>query len=505
MRGRKFILAPSPGRSHRDIGDTPSTASLMRVLIPWRGVACAARREVGTMAQGSGKRFIDRIRNRGGQRESEQQEPQPREAMEAPAPVSREGAEPAQVLAGGVLDDGASQTEHLSLADAEQGEASSRVVNAAAYVTPAVRGAAAWAWRLAIIAIVGVAMVWALGQLSLVVVPVLVAVLLSSLMTPVVNWLSDQGAPRALAAAVTMVVAFGFVAVLLTLAGRALGSGIVDLADQAVQGLYDFIDWLGEGPLSISQDQLEGYLDDALAAVQDNVQQIVTGAISVGTTVGQVFAGLLIALFCLFFFLRDGRSIWTWMVGLLPQAARAQIDGSALRGWVSLGQYARMQILVAFIDGVGIGVGAWILGVPLALPLGVLVFIGAFIPIVGAVLTGAVAVLVALVDGGIWTAVIMLAIVLGVQQIEGNVLQPFLMGRALRLHPVAVLLAVTAGTVLGGIVGALLAVPIIASVNSAMLYLHGHDNAPKEIQRELERSTLQMQRYFHQRGKVRTH
>lgn len=471
------------------------------------------------MAQGSGKRFIDRIRNRGGREEGEESSPHV-PAQHTPAtggPVTMSSgmsgetpagasvaADPAAVPpAGAVAVEDAAPAEQ-SLADARKGEASSRVVNAAAYVTPAVRGAAAWAWRLSIIAITGVAMVWALMQLSLVVVPVLVAVLLSSLMTPVVNWLTERGAPRALAAAVTMVVAFGLVAVLLTLAGRALGSGIMDLADQAVQGLYDFIDWLGEGPLNISQDQLEGYLDDALAALQDNLQQIVTGAITVGTTVGQVFAGLLIALFCLFFFLRDGRAIWTWVVGLLPQAARAQIDGSALRGWVSLGQYARMQILVAFIDGVGIGVGAWILGVPLALPLGVLVFIGAFIPIVGAVLTGAVAVLVALVDGGIWTAVIMLAIVLGVQQVEGNVLQPFLMGRALRLHPVAVLLAVTAGTVLGGIVGALLAVPIIASVNSAMLYLHGHDNAPKEIQRELERSTLQMQRYFRQRGKVRT-
>src|SRR5690625_4251015 len=211
MRGPKIILAPSPGRSHRDIGDTPSTTSLMRVLFPWRGVACAARREVGTMAQGSGKRFIDRLRSRGGQQEREQQEPAPREVMEPTAPVDQEAVDLTGAPATDVMtDDGASQARHASLADAEAGEASSRVVNAAAYVTPAVRGAAAWAWRLAIIAIVGVAMVWALGQLSLVVVPVLVAVLLSSLMTPVVNWLSDQGAPRALAAAVTMVVAFGF-------------------------------------------------------------------------------------------------------------------------------------------------------------------------------------------------------------------------------------------------------------------------------------------------------
>src|SRR5690625_3385469 len=208
------------------------------------------------MAQGSGKRFIDRIRNRGGREEGEESSPHV-PAQHTPAtgdPVTMSSgmssgmsgetpagtsvaADPAAVPpAGAVAVEDAAPAEQ-SLADARKGEASSRVVNAAAYVTPAVRGAAAWAWRLSIIAITGVAMVWALMQLSLVVVPVLVAVLLSSLMTPVVNWLTERGAPRALAAAVTMVVAFGLVAVLLTLAGRALGSGIMDLADQAVQGL----------------------------------------------------------------------------------------------------------------------------------------------------------------------------------------------------------------------------------------------------------------------------
>ncbi|MGC0144519.1 AI-2E family transporter [Pseudactinotalea sp. Z1732] len=456
------------------------------------------------MARGAGKRFIDRFTSDGGRDDDDRSAASPASAD----PASDPEAEPEQISARAraEADENLTAPEGTPqrLGDAATAQASSRVVSASAYVTPAVRGAAAWAWRLAIIAIVGGALVWALMQLSLVVIPVLVAVLLAALMMPVVRWLSGRGVPRTLAVALTMLVSFGAVGTLLTLAGRAVGSGIADLADQAVQGLYAFVDWLSEGPLNISPDQLEEYLDEALEQVQDNVQEIVTGAISVTTTVGQIFAGMLIALFCLFFFLRDGRTIWTWVVGLLPQAGRAQIDGAALRGWLSLGQYSRMQILVAFIDGVGIGVGAWILGVPLALPLGVLVFLGSFIPIVGAVLTGAIAVLVALVDGGFWTSVIMLAIVLGVQQIEGNVLQPFLMGRALKLHPVAVLLAVTAGTVLGGIIGALLAVPIIAATNSVMLYLHGHDNAPAEDQRDLERATLQMQRDFRQRGKVRT-
>lgn len=449
------------------------------------------------MARGVGKRFVERMRKNAALARDEGGDSHDVE------PIDDVGADPALEAQ---AEEGSARLSgtHQSLGDAEASEASSRVVSASAYVTPAVRGAAAWAWRVAIIAIVGGALILALRELSLVVVPVLVAALLASLMTPVVTWLHRRRVPRALAAALTMLVSFGAVGALLTLAGRAVGTGIADLADEAIAGLYAFIEWLGEGPLEISQEQLEGYLDEGLTQLQENVQSIVTGAISVTTTVGQFFAGMLIALFVLFFFLRDGRTIWTWVVGLCPQAARAKIDGSALRGWISLGQYARMQILVAFIDGVGIGVGAWLLGVPLALPLGVLVFVGSFIPIVGAVLTGSVAVLVALVSGDIWTAVWMLVIVLGVQQVEGNVLQPFLMGRALKLHPVAVLLAVTAGTVLGGIVGALLAVPVIAAANSVMLYLHGHDNAPKDQQRDLERATLAMQREFRRRGKIRT-
>lgn len=460
------------------------------------------------MARGAAKRFIDRLKKDAPSQSSGHQVQGESGEETVVVPAAAGSTSPAGAAGAGdqVNGDGPELTKTTQkLGDFEDGESSSRQISASAYVTPAVRGAAAWAWRIGLIAVVGGALVLALMQLSLVVIPVLVAVLITSLMMPVVNWLDHRlGLPRVLAVVLTMLAAFGLVGGLLTLAGREMITGIADLTDQAVQGAYAFIEWLSEGPLGISQDQLEGYLDDALGQLQENIQQIVTGAISVTTTVGQVFAGLLIALFCLFFFLRDGRGIWTWVVGLSPQVAREKIDGSALRGWVSLGQYARMQILVAFIDGVGIGVGAWILGVPLALPLGVLVFLGAFIPIIGAVLTGSVAVLVALVDGGILQAVIMLAIVLGVQQMEGNVLQPFLMGKALKLHPVAVLLAVTAGTVLGGIVGALLAVPIIAAANSVLLYLHGHDNAPGDERDSLERATAAMLRDFERRGKTRS-
>jgi len=199
----------------------------------------------------------------------------------------------------------------------------------------------------------------------------------------------------------------------------------------------------------------------------------------VTTTVGHVAAGTLIALFCTFFFLLDGRTIWSWVIGLLPSSVRERVHQAGRRGIVTLSGYTRTQILVALVDATGIGLGAAILGVPLALPLATLVFVGSFIPIVGAIATGAVAVLVALVAKGWVVALIMLGVVLAVQQIEGHVLQPFLMGHAVSLHPVAVLLVVAAGSMAAGIVGALFAVPIAAVLNTVVLYLHGHDKFPQ--------------------------
>lgn len=198
-----------------------------------------------------------------------------------------------------------------------------------------------------------------------------------------------------------------------------------------------------------------------------------------GVTVGHVAAGTLIALFCTLFFLIDGRGIWAWLVGLMPRGSRERVHQAGRRGWVTLGAYTRTQILVAGVDAVGIGVGAAILQLPLVVPLAVLVFFGSFIPFVGAIVTGSIAVLVALVTQGWVSALVMLAIVLIVQQLEGHVLQPFLMGHAVSLHPVAVLLVVTTGSLVAGIIGALFAVPLAALVNTVVLYLHGHDKFPQ--------------------------
>jgi predicted PurR-regulated permease PerM len=346
-------------------------------------------------------------------------------------------------------------------------------------VPPSVRAAAAWSWRLLIIA-AGLALLgWLLAYFKVLVVAVAVAVLLAVLLAPVVTWLHRVvKLPHILASAVAVLGMLAVVVGIVTLAGNSIVNGFGELRKEALAGFQQTVDWLSEGPFAVSATQLDGYVQQLTDYLSTNSSSLVTGALSVTTTVGHVAAGALITLFCTLFFLHDGRHIWGWVVGLLPLRSREKVHQAGRRGLVTLGGYTRTQILVALVDAVGIGVGAAVLGVPLALPLGALVFIGSFIPIVGALATGIVAILVALVAQGPADALWMLLIVLVVQQIEGHLLQPLLMGHAVSLHPVAVVLAVAAGSFAAGIVGALFAVPIVAVLNTVTLYLHGHDKFP---------------------------
>jgi predicted PurR-regulated permease PerM len=238
-----------------------------------------------------------------------------------------------------------------------------------------------------------------------------------------------------------------------------------------LEGVLQIQTWLTEGPLHLTTAQLNDYVTEGLRQLQNNSSTIFSSALTVGSTAGHLFTGLLLTIFTLIFFLLDGSRIWSFLVRLLPRKARLAADGAGRKGWTSMVQYIRVQMFVAFIDAVGIGAGAAIIGVPLALPLGVLVFLGSFIPIVGALVTGFIAVLLALVANGWVNALIMLAIVLGVQQLEGHVLQPLIMGKAVSLHPLAVVLAVAGGSMVAGIPGALFSVPLLAMLNSAVRYI----------------------------------
>lgn len=334
-----------------------------------------------------------------------------------------------------------------------------------------IRIAASWSWRLGLILLMVGTLVWLLSHITLLIIPIMVAALLAGLLSPVTVWLKRHGLPAGLAVAVTVLGFVGVIVGALALVGRQLAVGFGELYSQALEGVRQVQDWLSAGPLHLTAAQIDQYIREATDALQNNSSSILSGALSFGSTAGHFAAGMLLSLFILIFFLLEGDRIWAFLVKMLPRKARAATFGAGRRGWASMVSYARIQMFVAAVDALGIGVGAAIIGVPLALPLGVLVFLGSFIPVVGALLTGIVAILLALVANGPINALIMLAIVLLVQQLEGHILQPLVMGKAVSLHPVAVILSVAAGSYLAGIPGALFSVPILAVANSAVRYI----------------------------------
>ncbi|NJC21721.1 putative PurR-regulated permease PerM [Arthrobacter pigmenti] len=335
----------------------------------------------------------------------------------------------------------------------------------------ALRVSAAWSWRVGLVIVVSGVLIWLLSHISLLVIPLMVAGLLSSLLTPLVTFLRRHRFPNGVAVAATVISFLLVVGGTLSLVGQQLAVGFADLWDEALAGIQQIQDWLSDGPLHLTSAQIDNFIDEAATAVENNSGMIVSGALSFGSSAGYFLAGLLLTVFALIFFLLDGERIWRFTAGLAPRRARAAVAGAGQRGWTSMANYVRVQILVAFIDAVGIGLGAAIIGVPLVLPLTVLVFLGSFIPIIGALFTGMVAVLLALVANGWVNALVMLAIVLLVQQVEGHILQPFVMGRAVSLHPLAVVLAVAGGSLLAGIPGALFSVPVLAILNTVVRYI----------------------------------
>jgi putative heme transporter len=335
-------------------------------------------------------------------------------------------------------------------------------------VPHALRLAAAWSWRLIVIGIVGWALLRVIGSVRIVVIPLMVALLLAALLAPAVGWLLRGRIPRTLATAVVLIAGLAGVVGTLTMVVNEFINGLPDLSVKASAGISQIQDWLREGPLNLSDGQLDEYIDAGQNWINENTQTLTSGAVSTAGTVVELFTGALLVLFATFFFLRDGQRIWRFIVGLFPINARWRVDDAGRASWMTLVAYVRATVLVAFIDAVGIGIFLVLFDIPFAFALAALVFLGAFIPIVGATLSGAVAILVALVDSGWVTALIIFGVVIGVQQLEGNVLQPLIMGRAVAIHPLAVVLAVTAGVVLAGIVGALVAVPLIAVLNTAV-------------------------------------
>lgn len=335
--------------------------------------------------------------------------------------------------------------------------------------------AASWSWRLLVIVGAGAVLAYALAFFAVVVVPVVIALLITALSIPGVDLL-HRWLPRGLAAILVVVASIAILGALLTFAGQQVANGAADLADQSAKGLGEIRDWVQNGPLNASDSQI----NDLITQAQDGINtyardgDILSRVTEIGTTLTHIFAGFFIVLFSTFFFLSDGRRIWSWVVRLAPRTARERVDSSGRVAWISLTQFVRATVIVAAVDAIGIMIVAAILGVPFVAAIGVLVFLGAFVPLIGASVAGVVAILVALVDQGPITALLMLGGVILVQQLEGHVLQPFLMGRWVSVHPLGVIVAIAGGVLVAGVVGALVAVPFAAAANAVVLHLAAH-------------------------------
>ena len=269
--------------------------------------------------------------------------------------------------------------------------------------------------------------------------------------------------------------------------GQQVANGANDLAEQTVAGLGQIRGWLQDGPLNASDSQVDRWINDAQRLITDQTSdgEVVTRLTEVGTTLTHVFAGFFIVLFSTYFFMADGQRIWSWLVRLAPRGARPRVDSSGRVAWISLTQFVRATVVVALVDAVGIAGWAWFLGVPFVAAIGVLVFLGAFVPMIGATIAGTVAILVALVDQGPVAALLMLVGVIVVQQVEGHVLQPFLMGRWVSVHPLAVIVAIATGVLVAGIAGALVAVPLAAALNAVVQHLAANTAPGDDPEEEL--------------------
>ncbi len=338
-------------------------------------------------------------------------------------------------------------------------------------VAPLVRKAAAWAWRILVILAAVAALLLLMWQLRVIVVPVALAVILTALLLPAVDRLDQRGMPRGGAVALVLLGGLGLFGGILTFVVSQFISGLPGLVAEVTRSIDNATNWLIDGPAHLSREQIDKAGDTAAAALRDNQEKLTSGALSTAATLTEIVTGALLTLFTLIFLLSGGRGIYAYLTKIVPAGSRDRVRDAGRAGFGSLIGYVRATFLVALVDAVGIGAGLAILGVPLALPLASLVFLGAFVPLIGAVLTGFVAVVVALLAKGFIYALITLGLIFAVQQLESHVLQPLLMGRAVSIHPLAIVLAIAAGAVSAGIIGALLSVPLLAFLNSAIRVL----------------------------------
>ncbi|MCA0145128.1 AI-2E family transporter [Blastococcus sp. LR1] len=314
---------------------------------------------------------------------------------------------------------------------------------------------------------------YVLGKLWVILLPIVLGLLIATVLWPPTRFLRSHGTPPALAAAAVLLSFLAIFGGIIAAIAPQVADQVTELADQATAGLEDVQEWVQGPPLNLGEDQVGNAVDSVIDSIQGNAQNIAGYAVTGVSAVGNGLINLVLALLLCFFFLKDGPRWVPWLSAQTGPKAARHVAALSYKTWATLSEFIRQQALVGFVDALFIGVGLWILDVPLVLPLAILTFFGAFIPIIGAFVAGAFAVLIALVDQGFTTALIVLGIVLLVQQLEGNVLQPIIQGRGFNLHAAVVILAVTAGSSLAGIIGAFLGVPVAALI--AVVYRYVRD------------------------------
>ncbi|MFJ8939121.1 AI-2E family transporter [Streptomyces sp. NPDC102365] len=336
------------------------------------------------------------------------------------------------------------------------------------------RVAAEAGWRLLVLAGTVWVLMRVISAVQLVVLAFVAALLITALLQPTVARLRRYGVPRGLATSLTAILGFVIMGLVGWFVVWQVLENIDNLADQIQDGIDELQRWLLKSPFHVTEDQIKDIAKSLREAVGANTEEITSAGLEGVTVIVEALTGILLTMFSTLFLLYDGKRIWEWTLKLVPAAARPGVAGAGPRAWRTLTAYVRGTVIVALIDAIFIGLGIFFLDVPMAVPLAVFIFLGAFIPLVGAVISGALAVVVALVTQGVFTAVMTLAVVLAVQQIEGHILQPFILGRAVRVHPLAVVLSVAAGGMVAGIGGAVVAVPLVAVANTVVGYLRSH-------------------------------
>jgi predicted PurR-regulated permease PerM len=342
-------------------------------------------------------------------------------------------------------------------------------------VPPALQRLAAWSWRLLVVLTAAGLVLYLLIQLKVIVVPVIVALFLATLLVPLVGLLEARGWRHLWAVLAVFLAAVVLVAAIIAGCVPLCGNELDDLRQRADVGVAEVQRYIASRPFGLSEEDLNRYLDQARRRFTENSGGLTRGAVAGETLIGELITGLILSLFLTFFFVKDSERFTRWILDFAGRDRAPHLREIGHHSATAVSGYLRGQAMVGLIDGVFIGIGLAIVGVPFVVPLAFLTFVAAFLPLVGAVVAGALAALVALVTKGLTAALIVVAITLAVQQLEGHVLAPLLLGRAVSLHPVVIILALAAGSILGGIIGAFLAVPIAAVVTAVGTYLRGDE------------------------------